>query len=215
MDGLMLDTEGTSRIAWERALGERGYTISDERYLQLVGISVSDVEKKMRAWYDPSLAFDSIFARKVALADESIASQGVPHKHGLLEFLSAVDSLGLRKVVATSTVRERTLEKLKISAPEGRFDIGVGGDEVPRGKPAPEIFLLAADRLSLPSRECLAFEDSDPGVFAAHAAGMRAVIIPDRKPPSPEAAALAWAVLQDLTQAAEIVRREAHVDSPP
>lgn len=215
MDGLMLDTEGTSRTAWERALAERGYSISDERYLQLIGITVADVEKKMRAWYGPSLAFDTLYPRKLALVNEIIASQGIPHKRGLLAFLAAADSLGLRKAVATSTGHERALEKLTISGLEGRFEVVVGGDEVALGKPAPDIFLLAAERLGLPPQECLAFDDSDPGVLAAHAAGMRVVIIPDQKPPSPEAAAVAWTVSQDLIQAAEIVRREAQVDSRP
>jgi beta-phosphoglucomutase-like phosphatase (HAD superfamily) len=74
---------------------------------------------------------------------------------------------------------------------------------VAHGKPAPDLFLLAAKRLGIPPAECLAFEDSDPGVLAARAAGMRVVIIPDQKRPSPEAAKAAWRVLPSLNHAAK------------
>jgi beta-phosphoglucomutase-like phosphatase (HAD superfamily) len=74
---------------------------------------------------------------------------------------------------------------------------------VERGKPAPDLFLLAARRIGVPPEECLALEDSDPGVLAARAAGMRVVIVPDQKRPSPEAAAAAWRIVPDLLQAAK------------
>jgi HAD superfamily hydrolase (TIGR01509 family) len=120
----------------------------------------------------------------------------------LLEFLAAADSLGLAKAVATSTARERAMYKLKKSGLEERFDAFACGDEISRGKPAPDIFLLAARLLHLPPEECLALEDSDAGVMAAQSAGMRVVVIPDVKPPSPEASAAAWQFLPSLTDAA-------------
>jgi HAD superfamily hydrolase (TIGR01509 family) len=207
MDGLMLDTEGMSRVAWERTLAERGYTISNEQYLELIGITVADVEKKMRQWYGPEIPFESIYARKIALVDETIASQGIPQKPGLLAFLAFVDSLGWRKAVATSTGRERAIYKLKVTDLESRFDAVVGGDEAKHGKPAPDIFLLAAQRLGVPPEHCLALEDSDPGVLAARAAGMQVIIIPDLKQPSPETLQAAWQVLPDLYQAVDFLRR--------
>jgi HAD superfamily hydrolase (TIGR01509 family) len=208
MDGLMLDTEGMSRTAWQRTLAEWGLAISEEQYLELIGLTLSDVGKKMRNWYGANIPYDSIYARKLALVDEIIASQGIPQKPGLPVFLAAADALGLRKAVATSTGRERAVYKLKISGVEAGFDAVVGGDEAARGKPAPDIFLLAAQRLGIPPEECLALEDSDPGVLAACTAGMRVVVIPDQKPPSPEAAAVAWRVLPDLHHAADFLRRE-------
>ena len=208
MDGLMLDTEGMSRTAWQRTLAEWGLAISDEKYLELIGLTLSDVGVKMRSWYGAGIPYDSIYMRKLALVDEIIATEGIPQKPGLRMFLAAVDSLGVRKAVATSTARERAIYKLKVAGVEAEFETFAGGDEVAHGKPAPDIFLLAAERLGVPPEKCLVFEDSDPGVLAAHAAGMRVVVIPDQKPPSPQAAAAAWEVLRDLHQAAEFIRRE-------
>jgi HAD superfamily hydrolase (TIGR01509 family) len=203
MDGLMLDTEGMSRIAWLRTLAEWGLSIAEEQYLQLIGLTVADVGKIMRGWYGAGIPFDAIYARKLALVDEIIASEGIPKKTGLGAFLAAADALGLRKAVATSTGRERAIHKLNISGLPGVFDVVAGGDEVARGKPAPDLFLLAAERLGIPPMECLAFEDSDPGVLSARDAGMRVVIIPDQKPPSPEAAATAWRIVASLAIAAQ------------
>jgi HAD superfamily hydrolase (TIGR01509 family) len=202
MDGLMLDTEGMSRIAWQRTLAEWGFSITEKQYLQLIGLTVADVGHVMRKWYGADIPYDSIYARKLSLVDEIIAAGGIPQKPGLPEFLAAVDSLGLRKAVATSTGRERAIYKLKLSGVPGSFEVVAGGDEVAHGKPAPDLFLLAAQRLGIPPVECLAFEDSDPGVLAARAAGMRVVVIPDQKRPSPEAASAAWRILPNLNQAA-------------
>ncbi len=202
MDGLMIDTEGMSRIAWQKTLAEWGFAITEEQYLQLIGLVVADVGKVMRVWYGAEIPFDSIYQRKLGMVDEIIAAQGIPQKPGLSAFLAAVDSLGLRKAIATSTARERAIYKLNLSRVPGAFEAVAGGDEVARGKPAPDLFLLAARRLGLPPEECLAFEDSDPGVLAARDAGMRVVIIPDQKPPSPEAAAAAWRILPSLEEAA-------------
>ncbi len=202
MDGLMVDTEGMSKVAWQKTLAEWGFSITERQYLELIGLTVADVGHVMRNWYGADIPYDTIYTRKLALVDEIIATQGIPKKTGLDEFLAAVDSLGLRKAVATSTARERAIYKLKISGVPGSFEVVAGGDEVARGKPAPDLFLLAAQRLGIPPLECLAFEDSDAGVLAARAAGMRVVVIPDQKRPSPEAAAAAWRILPNLNQAA-------------
>jgi beta-phosphoglucomutase-like phosphatase (HAD superfamily) len=79
-----------------------------------------------------------------------------------------------------------------------RFAVTVAGDEVVHGKPAPDIFLLAASRLGVEPARCLVLEDSEPGARAAHAAGMAVIIVPDLKAPSEEVAQLAEAVLPDL-----------------
>lgn len=214
MDGLMLDTEGMSRIAWQRTLAEWGFVLSDQQYLDLLGLTLADVGKRMQIWYGADIPYNSMYRRKLSLVDEIIASEGIPQKPGLLPFLAAADSLGLRKAVATSTGRQRAIDKLKLSGVPDGFETVAGGDEVAHGKPAPDIFLLAARRLGISPEECLALEDSDPGVLAAHAAGMRVVIIPDQKPPSPEAAALAWQILPDLYQAAEFLTHPMRAIAP-
>jgi beta-phosphoglucomutase-like phosphatase (HAD superfamily) len=201
MDGLMLDTEPMSQAGWVRTFREHGLDFEPYQFHELIGLNVANARRKMVAWYGPDFPFEEIYARKLECVDEIIAAQGIPQKAGLTEFLAAVDSFGLRKAVATSTSRPRALYKLNLAGVPGNIETLAGGDEVAHGKPAPDLFLLAAERLGLPPAECLAFEDSDPGVLAARAAGMRVVIVPDQKRPSAEAAAAAWRIIPSLIHA--------------
>ncbi|MBN2083916.1 MAG: HAD family phosphatase [Anaerolineales bacterium] len=202
MDGLMLDTEPMSQAGWVRTFRERGLAFEPYQFHELIGLNVADARRKMAAWYSPDFPFDEVYSQKLAAVNEIIAEGGIPLKPGLAAFLAAVDALGLKKAVATSTSRTRALYKLNLAGVPGPIEILAGGDEVLHGKPAPDLFLLAAKRLGIPPAECLAFEDSDPGVLAARAAGMRVVIIPDQKRPSAEAASAAWRIIPSLHHAA-------------
>jgi HAD superfamily hydrolase (TIGR01509 family) len=203
MDGLILDTEPMSQAGWVRTFRERGLDFEPYKFHELIGLNLANARRKIVAWYGPDFPFDEIYARKLECVNEIIAAQGIPQKPGLTEFLAAVDSLGLRKAIATSTARERAVYKLRIAGLPDMFPIVAGGDEVAHGKPAPDLFLLAAERLGISPAECLAFDDSDPGVLSARAAGMRVVIIPDQKRPSAEAAAAAWRIIPGLMDAAQ------------
>lgn len=98
------------------------------------------------------------------------------------------------------------LKKLSAVNLAGRFDAIVGGDEVAHGKPAPDIFLEAARRLHVPPTNCIALEDSENGVRAAHAAGMRVIMVPDLKLPDDDIRALAHRVLPSLHEAQQALR---------
>jgi beta-phosphoglucomutase-like phosphatase (HAD superfamily) len=86
--------------------------------------------------------------------------------------------------VATSTRRDRAEAQLTQQGLLARFAALVGGNEVERGKPEPDIFLLAASRLAVAAADCVVLEDSEPGVRAALAAGMMPIMVPDLHGPS-------------------------------
>ncbi|MCZ6681158.1 MAG: HAD family phosphatase [Candidatus Poribacteria bacterium] len=198
MDGLMLDTENISRNAWHRALADWNYTIPDEVYLQAIGRTIQGTAQVFRAGLGEDFPFDKVRQRKRQYVDEHIAEHGIPIKPGLLELIDRIDELPLPKAVASSTEKELVIQKLTITRLIERFDAIIGGDEIQNGKPAPDIFLAAAERLDVPPERCMVLEDSDAGVQAAHAAGMIPIAVPDLKPPSPETAALAYRILPSL-----------------
>ena len=82
-----------------------------------------------------------------------------------------------------------------------RFDIIVCGDEIKNGKPAPDIFLEVSRGLNIQPERCVVLEDSDPGIRAAHAAGMIPIMVPDLRPPSPDTALLAHKIFPSLLEA--------------
>lgn len=205
MDGLMLDTERIAQAAWQRAGAELGYSLPDEIYLQAVGRTAPATELLFRGHLGQDAPFEAIYQRKQQYYHEAIEQGQVPLKTGLLELLDHLDELALPKAVATSTARPLAEQKLRATGLFERFPIIVCGNEVPNGKPAPDIFLAAAAKLNVDPAHCLVLEDSPAGIRAAHAAGMLAIHIPDLIPTSDEIAQLAYHVAADLSAVAAIL----------
>lgn len=177
MDGLMVDTEPLARQAWERVVSPYGMGIDDGLYGQMLGRRTAESAQLVLDALHLPVDRDELVRRKT---DEFLASLdgGVPVMPGLWALLERIEALGLPWAVATSTPRavaEIVLGKLGIT---GRYRALACGDEVVHGKPAPDIFLLAAARVGAPPAACLALEDSAAGCAAAAAAGMRVAAVP-------------------------------------
>ena len=199
MDGLMLDTEVVYRRTWQQSAAELGYAISDEYYLCFVGRRTIDCHAILRDTFGADFPLSPFLARGEALYHEHVQQHGIPTKAGLLELLDDLDVQGVPKAVATSTGRANALKHLGALA--DRFDCITTGDEVREGKPAPDIFWLAAQRLEIAPQHCLVLEDSEAGIAAACAAGMPCIMVPDLKPASEQAveqAALICASLHEV-----------------
>lgn len=200
MDGLMIDTERMAQLAWQRAGAEFGFTLPDDLYLQAVGRTAVATEILFREGLGPDFPFAEIYTRKQHYLYTAIEQEGIPTKTGLVELLDLVEQQGLAKAVATSTARVLALKKLTAAGLLHRFETIVCGDEVPNGKPAPDIFLAAAQKLGVVPDECLVLEDSLAGIRAAHAAGMRAIMVPDLIQPPADSNEIIYQVMVDLHQ---------------
>lgn len=198
MDGLMLDTERVARRSWRRAMADLGYSIEDTTYLQIVGRTVHDARAILGAAFGPDFPFDHVYALRQRYYDIDLASHGVPVKPGLFDLLEYLDQHHIPKAVASSTFRKFAEVKLGGAGLSERFDTVVCGDEVANGKPAPDVFLAAAQALAVAPEQCLVLEDSEAGIRAAYSAGALPVMIPDLKQPTPDVIMLAYRVLPDL-----------------
>jgi len=135
-------------------------------------------------------------ARQVAI----VYKQKLPLLDGAIE---AVERLAGRwpLAVASSSNREIIDVALQLAGLTHCFAVTVSSEEVPQGKPQPDVYLEAARRLGVTATRCLAIEDSQNGILSAKAAGMRVIAIPNRRyPPSREALGVAALVLDSLTQ---------------
>lgn len=176
MDGLMLDTERLDREIWRAVVDEHGYVLEDSMHDELIGRRADEAEAHWRRHFGAQFPFQA--ARSAAEARwRGHLAAGLPRKPGLLELLDLLDELRIPRAVCTSTAREKALRSLGELVPG--FRTLACGDEVVHAKPAPDLYLLVAQRLGLPPDACLALEDSPPGFAAAEAAGMTAVLIPD------------------------------------
>ena len=179
MDGLMVDTEPLAREAWATVVRQHGQTLTDEVYRQMIGRRTAESAELLLAHYDLPYTAVELAAHKTELFAIRRA-QGVPLMPGLMELQTAVARQGIPWAVATSSPRshaEAILTQLGLMADCGAV---AAGDEVAHSKPAPEIYLLAAQRLGVNPAHCLALEDSEPGCRAAVAAGMKTVAVPNR-----------------------------------
>lgn len=176
MDGLMLDTERLDRTLWQAAARQRGFELSDALYARLVGRRARDSEHIVREHLGPDFPLEDV---KVQVHAQWLrhARAGLPRKPGLEALLDCLEQAAIPRAVATSTARAKALTSLGELA--DRFTAIVGGDEVVHGKPAPDIYCLAAERLGVDAAQCLALEDSPAGVAAARAAHMPVIMIPD------------------------------------
>ncbi|MCW1966815.1 MAG: HAD family phosphatase [Anaerolineae bacterium] len=205
MDGLMLDTERLSHRAFHRAFDEMGYALPYEDYLRLVGRNRPDTEQLLAEMYGPQFPVQAIYQRTNIHYAAAIA-QAVPVKSGLRPLLDWLTQNHIPIAVASSTERSGVEYKLRQANLRHYFPVIVGGNEVSQGKPKPDIFLTAAQRIQIAPHKCIVLEDSEPGIRAAHAANMLPIMIPDLKPPSAEIKALAHRIFPTLTEALPFVQ---------
>jgi HAD superfamily hydrolase (TIGR01509 family) len=201
LDGLVLDTETVSYAAWRQVTADLGFVLEDKVYHKIIGLGIPDAEKVFTDAFGPDFPFERANQQRLEFMYSYIETHPVSVKPGLLELLDFLDRSGLPKALATSSIRALTVRLLGAAGLAGRFEVIVCGDEVRNGKPSPEPFLQAAERLNIAPEKCLVFEDSENGVCSAHAAGMTVLIVPDHKQPSEQIAAMAERVFGSLADA--------------
>ncbi len=198
MDGLMLDTERLYRKAYQQAAMEVGIDFPDEVYARMIGHRADSSQRIMRESLGPDAPHEEIIDGARRHYYVLLEKGGIPLRPGLLEVLTYLDEIGMPRAVATSTHGNLTASKLAAAGLAKRFQVVVSGDEVERGKPAPDIYLRAAGLLDLEPADCLVLEDSPTGLAGAHAAGMTPVLIPDLTEPSPTSREQAHSIYPSL-----------------
>jgi HAD superfamily hydrolase (TIGR01509 family) len=202
MDGLMLDTEPVYWKSMQQAAAELGYNIDDQLQNRLVGRSISDWRTTLMQTFGKD--YPQFRNRRRHIWEQHIQQIGVAQKSGLVELLDQLDEDTLLKGIATSSSRVDAL--LCLGQLARRFDAIVTRDEVEQDKPAPDIFLLTAQRLALSTEQCLVLEDSESGAQAALDAGISVIIVPDLEQPSSTLAAQVHRVCSSLHEVRALFR---------
>jgi HAD superfamily hydrolase (TIGR01509 family) len=200
MDGLMLDSERVYKDVFNRAAADCGIAFADELHERLLGRTSADTEVILRARWNDDALYDRFMDRARHHYAVCFDAAPLPVKRGLHELLDLIESRGVPKVVATSTRRTGALPRLEQVGLLHRFHSVTTGDQVKRGKPAPDIFLLAAGTIPVEPTRCVVLEDSEAGVAAAHAAGMTVCMVPDLKQPCDETRSKAQGVYESLVE---------------
>jgi len=198
MDGLMLDTERLGLEHFKKTAEELGYPEIIDVYLQTVGRNRVDTRRIFVEALGEGFPFDMVHQKWRQYFNDHVTKVGVPVKAGLHLLLEQLTNVRISKAVATSTSKPSALRLLKTCDLVDCFEAIVGGNEVSQGKPHPEIFLTAAERLRVAPSDCVVFEDSAAGIEGAHAAGMISILVPDVVAISASTRALAYKVVNNL-----------------
>jgi HAD superfamily hydrolase (TIGR01509 family) len=198
-DGTLVDSEPLSERAWALALARHGYELAPDDLAGAQGLPFPDVHARL-ARRTPLPDLEAFWREYAAELLPLLDSELEPFDDAIATACELHDR-GVPLAVASSSRRERLDRTLARAGLDGLFAVSVAGDEIARGKPAPDMFLEAAARLGVEPAACIVIEDSAPGVAAGLAAGMTTVGIL-RDGTDPGALADAHRVLRTLSPAA-------------
>lgn len=182
MDGLLLDTERVQRETGPAVLARFGYTVAAGFFDDLVGVDRVEAARRINLALGADIDAVQLDQAWNAAMDARMAD-AIPLRPGVARLLDALDARNLPRAVATNSLTARAEWKLEHAGLRRRFGPVVGVDRVARGKPAPDVYLKAAELIGAPPALCAALDDSELGVKAALAAGVGLVIqVPDLTP---------------------------------
>ena len=211
MDGLLVDTEVLIHDLMMEIAQQFGAELPMSVFRRMMGLGAAG-DAVARAHFGPAFPFEA-YARELERRIYVAVDAGVALKAGAIELLDHLQAAGLPAAIATSSSHRAVEHTLAPSGILPRFCAVVAAGDCARGKPSPDPFLAAADRLGVDPTSCLALEDSHNGVRAACAAGMMTVMVPDLLEATDEMRAICHTVADDLHDVRLML--EASLRSPP
>jgi HAD superfamily hydrolase (TIGR01509 family) len=205
MDGTLLDTEQVYLTSLITALEAFGYREATAICHAMIGLPGPECEAMLRDHYGADFPLADVNAAYAAHRDELLACE-LPLKPGAPELLEALHAAKCPMALVTSSSRRTADRYLELAGIGHHFNAILTRDDVARGKPHPDLYLLAAERLRVQPQACIAVEDSSPGVTAAHAAGAITLMVPDILQPTGDIRAKCTAVLPDLHAVLALLR---------
>lgn len=174
-DGTIVDSMPLHYKAWKQVLGEWNCEFSEERFYAWGGMPIVQIIATLNTEFGLSMPVEVVAKRK-----ESLYFQRLPELQPVPEVVEHIlDQHGkIPFAVVSGSTRDSVEASLNTLGLLDRFDTFVCAGDYQRGKPHPEAFLMAAERLKIAPRACLVFEDTDMGIEAATAAGMKSVRVP-------------------------------------
>lgn len=177
LDGTLVDNMRLHYVVWSEYLTAQGVQVDAEAFRRrTAGMTNPEI---LRLAFGQQITAEEIAGHAAAkeVRYRDMARAVFRPMPGLVDFLSAARAGGTRLALATAAPRENVDFSLDILGVRGFFHAQVCADDLTRGKPDPQTFLLAAERLGVPAEECLVFEDSDAGMQAAARAGMPVIAL--------------------------------------
>lgn len=180
LDGTLVDTMPLHYRAWNRAMHQAGLKedLNEDLFYSLGGVPTRGVAKIFATHYGLQIDVEEVFHKKEALFLELKSEMKLIE--AVVAFARKGAAQGIPVSVASGGPRDIVRHTLELMHLHTLFPVVVTPEDVAHGKPAPDMFLLAARKMGVAPAKCLVFEDAEPGIRAAEAAGMKWVRVPSR-----------------------------------
>ena len=178
LDGTLVDSMPTHYRAWREALRQHGAPPSVFRWHEFTahgGMAACDIVRELNATYGLNMQPEDVATQKRSLYAHIVETETLPTITETVSLVRRLRERGIPYAIGTGSALPGALATLQAAGIAELFALIITPDDVAAGKPAPDIFLLAAERMGVPAHDCVVFEDAEPGLRAAQAAGMASV----------------------------------------
>jgi len=206
LDGVLIDTESVAKKAWFEAAVDCGFEFSEQLYTTMVGRPVESCRELIVPLLPEDVEIDQFMQRSAFLYFDEMERNGIQLVPGILALLDWVEEANLATAIATSSDRQHAQRKLRMAGLENRISTMITCNDVKRGKPAPDLFLLAAKRLGHAIEKCLVIDDSEAGVKGAYQSGAVPIMLPSTVKASDEARRVCYAINDTLDETLEVIQ---------
>jgi len=183
-DGVIIDSSRFHEESWERLAKSEGKPLPPHYFKQAFGKRNENIIPEILGWTEDPKEIQRLSELKEEIYRAIILSQGIAPLPGVESFLKMLKENNIPCGIGSSTPRLNITTVLNRLGLEDYFSVIIAGEDVTRGKPDPEVFLLAAQRLGLVPDQCVVFEDALVGIEAAKAGGMKVVAVTTTNPAS-------------------------------
>ncbi len=200
MDGVIFDSEKLVLDSWEAVGGKYGIPDVGKILTDCIGTSKAKTQEIIYEHYGKDFDFEKYSKEASQLFHAHVRESGLPMKKGVRELLQYLKEEKIPVGLASSTRLAAVEEELKQAGLYDYFRVVVGGDQLKRSKPEPDIYLMACEKMGISPENAYAVEDSYNGIRAAYSAGMMPIMVPDLLPATEEMREKSIAVFDDLLQ---------------
>ena len=208
MDGTIFDSERLLMRGWQ---GVVDCGMAPPALMDLIplwrGKKRAEISRIILGLIGEDRSVEPLYQKRREIIYGILDAEGVPLKAGVPQVFEDLRRQGFRLALATASSEETVSDYMRRTGYQVYFDRMITGDRVSNGKPAPDIFLLAAEELGVSPSECIVVEDSPNGVRSGYHAGMRVIMVPDLDLPDEEISRLLWHRCETLSEIPPLVEK--------
>jgi beta-phosphoglucomutase family hydrolase len=174
-DGVIIDSSRQHEESWELLARAEDRSLPPDHFKRGFGMKNEQIIPELLGWTRAPAEIHRLSLRKEELYRQIISKNGIAPLLGVVEFLGRLREAGVPAVIGSSTHRLNITTTLVMLGLDEMFQAIITAEDVTNGKPDPEVFLLAAQRIGIKPARCVVFEDTQVGIKAARAGGMKVI----------------------------------------